>query len=306
VLAQSAIVVGVDGSAASRRAVEWAAREAAGRKLPLTLIAVTDPHARFGVPDRAQDSAQGGAAERISLDSEAALRTAADIAQRSGMPEVLQQHMSGGVIESLLNASEAARMLVVGTTGCDERPGLSVGSTAQALATHAACPVAVISRGFSADSDASAPIPVTGPVIVGVDGSPVSDGAVAAAFTAALWRNVPLVAVHASMDIGLAEAPTPDGDGNEQWEAIQSEAEELVARRLAPWRKHHENVDVSIRVELDRPVRALARLADEAQLVVVGSRGRGGFNGMRLGSTSTALMHTLETPMLIVRAQRKG
>jgi nucleotide-binding universal stress UspA family protein len=185
-----------------------------------------------------------------------------------------------------------------------ERTGLSVGSSAQALAAHADCPVVIVPLGFGPE------LPTEGPVVVGVDGSPTSDGAVAAAFAAAAWRKAPLLAVHAWRDLAMPEtltaAPEGAGGGHTAAQREHDDDQAVLTRRLSGWRDHYPNVEVRVLVEMDRPVRTLARLASDAQLVVVGSRGRGGFTGMLLGSTSTALMHTLDVPLLIVRAPRRG
>jgi nucleotide-binding universal stress UspA family protein len=87
------------------------------------------------------------------------------------------------------------------------------------------------------------------------------------------------------------------------WGGIQTGEEVVLSERLAGFQERYPDVTVERVVARDRPVRVLSEFAEKAQLVVVGSRGRGGFTGMLLGSTSNALMHTADCPVMIVREQ---
>lgn len=306
------VVVGLDGSAAAAKALQWAAREAAGRGVPLRVVSVSDPYGRLEEPLSEAEfvavlrgaQAQTGQPPREDAEANALLVDARAVALRLGAPDVQVEGRVGGVVESLLDAAAGARMLVIGMTGVGERAGVAVGSTAKALASHAECPVVIVPLGYVLD----AALPVAGPVVVGVDGSPTSDGALAAGFAAAAWRRAPLVAVHAWRDIAVPATLTAEaGAPGDAAAGVARAAEDGALReRLARWRDRYPAVQVTALVEMDRPVRALARLGADAQLVVVGSRGRGGFTGMLLGSTSSALMHTLDTPLMIVRAPRGG
>ena len=132
-------------------------------------------------------------------------------------------------------------------------------------------------------------------IVVGVDGSPASELAIAIAFDEASWRGVELVAVHAWSDTSMFEFRVPD------WSRVRSEAEELLAERLAGWQERYPDVDVVRVVECDQPARQLLEQSKSAQLLVVGSHGRGGFTGMLLGSVSTAVVHTARTPVIVAR-----
>jgi nucleotide-binding universal stress UspA family protein len=183
-------------------------------------------------------------------------------------------------------------MVVLGDRGLGGFTGLLIGSVAVAVTAHAACPVVVV-RG--PESDLTAPLPE--PVVVGVDGSSTSEAALAFAFEEASLRRVPLVAVHVWRDLLLDATLAPLLD----WDAIESDERQVLAERLAGWSEKYPDVAVRRLVAYDRPARALVGESGRAQLVVVGSRGRGGLHGMLLGSVSQALLHHAHCPVAVVR-----
>jgi nucleotide-binding universal stress UspA family protein len=148
----------------------------------------------------------------------------------------------------------------------------------------------------------TANVPESGPVVVGVDGSPASELAIAAAFEEASSRRAPLIAVHAWSDVTYE-----DFYGTvrivPQWESLEEDEERLLAQRLAGWQEKYPDVEIRRVLRRDRPRHALLEAAEKAQLVVVGSRGRGGFTGMLLGSTSQALVQHAGCPVLVVRPE---
>ncbi|WP_189226392.1 universal stress protein, partial [Saccharothrix coeruleofusca] len=135
-----------------------------------------------------------------------------------------------------------------------------------------------------------------GAVVVGVDGSPVSEQAVAFAFEQASSRAAPLTALIAWTDL-----PT----GGVDWARVEQERRRLLAERLAGWQEKYPDVRVTRVVVRDRPVRALLAAARGARLLVVGSRGAGGFQGMLLGSTSQALVSHAPCPLAVVRPREE-
>ncbi|MER7078492.1 Nucleotide-binding universal stress protein, UspA family [Saccharopolyspora kobensis] len=276
-------VVGVDGSESAVTAVRWAANDAALHRAPLRLLSV-GPEA---LPDAAR------AADEVNrqrwLDS--ATRLATEVAPEVQVRSELRR---GDPRSVLVEESEQARRVIVGIRGLAERTGLPVGSIADAVAMHAACPVAVV-RGRVPEAAARSP------VLVGVDGSRVGECAVAAAFEEASVRRVPLVAVHVWTDVAI-EPWFPVDD--REWEEIDETERAVLAERLAGWQEKYPDVEVRRVVERDRPVRYLIEHAENAQLIVVGSRGRGGMTGMLLGSTSRALLYMAPCPVLIARSPR--
>ena len=172
-------------------------------------------------------------------------------------------------------------------TGAGGFGTLVLGSVGSAAAAHAACPVVVV-RGESTPTD--------GPVVVGVDGSRLSEAALAFAIDAAVRRGTSLVAVHAWQD-----AANPRVAALIDWKAVAAEEAAVLAERLAGWQEKHPDLTIERRVVRDSPAHELTALSEQAQLVVVGSRGRGGFAGLLLGSVSQALLRHAACPVAVVR-----
>ena len=158
------------------------------------------------------------------------------------------------------------------------------------MVEHAHCPVAVIHT-----DKASAPVDPKAPVLLGVDGSPASEAATEWAFDEASRRGVELIALHAWSDVAVFPILGMD------WRTYQGQGEELLAERLAGWQERYPDVHVSRRLVCDTPARWLLEESQNAQLVVLGSYGRGGFAGMRLGAVSAAVAQSTKVPVIVVR-----
>jgi nucleotide-binding universal stress UspA family protein len=214
------------------------------------------------------------------------LQQAEQAARDEGAFDIETEMLSGPVISTLIDLTKDAQMLVVGCRGLGTVGRALMGSVSSALVHHAHCPVTVV-HGEEHRTAA--------PVVVGVDGSPVSERAVAMAFDEAARRGVGLIAVHAWSDAGVVEFPGFD------FAPLQQAEREVLAERLAGWQERYPDVQVERVVAFDRPAPQLLLQAERAQLVVVGSHGRGGFAGMLLGSVSSAVVHGAKVPVLVAR-----
>lgn len=282
----SYVLVGADGSPESLSAVDLAVREAVLRHQPLHVV-----HASvwplMNVPLEAPPGVPGGGlqhhAELIVQEATTRARAAApDLA-------VTGEVVTGAAAAVLLGRADAASLVIVGDRGLGGFTGLLIGSVALQLASHAACPV-LVARGTP---DAG------GPVLLGVDGAPASDPAVGFAYEEASLRRAPLTALHAWRH------PVSTGPGDMLPLAydpaeVEADEERLLAEALAGWQDKYP--DVAVRRQLVRGG-ARAALVDatrDAQLVVVGARGRGALAGLLLGSVSQAVLHHAAVPVAIV------
>lgn len=286
------IVVGIDGSAGGLLAVRWAAAEASMRQRPLSIV-----HAfiwpLMGVPlgpasNGPQDAGLRHEAEGFVGEAVAHARsTAPDV-------DVTGKVVTGPAIPTLVAESADAELMVVGSRGLGGFSGLLVGSVGVGTAAHASCPVVVVRPTAADHGDEKRP------VVVGFDGSAHSSLATTFAFEEAALRGLPLVVVH------TWTAPSSVRPGEvlplvyDPLVVEQTTRRELVDQ-LAPWQQKFAEVDVRFEVEHARPARTLLQQAKHAELVVVGSRGRGGFRGLLLGSVSQALVHHATCPAAVIR-----
>jgi len=286
--AQSCVVVGVDGSERALRAVRWAAAEAARRHLPLRVVLAFEwprhhPIGEIDLGESYRDVVRGQARRHLA--------DAAAVAERAVEGVEVEQRLVDGFPTPVLAAeSERAQLVVIADRGLGGVSGLLLGSVAAGLGAHARCPLVVV-RGV--------PDPEPGaPIVVGVDGSPLSEPALAFAYEAAAVRGVALEAVHAWREVvgDLDVATLLD------WDAVEVEERALLAERLAGWAEKFPDVPVRRVVTRERPAHVLVEQSRGAQLVVVGSRGRGGFTGLVLGSVSHAVLHHAHCPVAVVRS----
>ncbi|MBO0850262.1 MAG: universal stress protein [Pseudonocardia sp.] len=288
------VVVGIDGSPAAAGAVRWAAREAHRRGASVRLV---EAYAWSDMPLEVELASRDY--REMLLRSMHDHVDAAEAAAQAAAPgiRVEKDIVAGYPPRVLRTESERAALLVVGGRGVGGVLGLLVGSVAVSMAARAACPVVVVPDTEVQDTE-NEPAPADAPVVVGVDGSSHSEAAVAFAYEAASLRGAPLVAVHAWSDLPIHPEMAPMMD----WDAIEAGAREVLAERLAGWAEKFPDVDVRQVVVQDRPAHALLEQAARARLLVVGSRGRGRFTALLLGSVSHAVLHRARCPVAVVRA----
>jgi len=279
-----AIVVGIDGSADSDRALEWAAAAASQRQAGLHLVHAL-PQPPYTVPyAMAEEELHRDFAQRLLGDARARV-------EPSGVPLTFEI-VDALATPALLSAGEHAMMIVVGSRGHGAVAGLLQGSVSQHVSRHASCPVAVVRE--RADPKARR-------IVVGVDGSASCDKAIGFAFDAASRSKAPLTAIHAWHDMTAFGVLGPSYVASANIAERISAGERLIGEALAGWAEKYPDVTVTREAIPVHPARVLADASEHAALVVVGSRGRGEFTGLLLGSVSQAVLHHARCPVAVVR-----
>lgn len=302
-LRSGGIVVAVDGSPASHAATHWAARSAALRQSSLTIAYVQPvdevaPWLDFPASLPAEYLAERDRQAQQIVDD--ALGVVVDAAADTREFPVDSLVLAGPKMPALIDLSRHATMLVCGRRGAGTLRGLLLGSTSSALLHHAHCPLAIIhgdvvhDRDRLGDGTDCADRLATGPVAVGIDGSPASERATAIAFDEASRRGVELVAIHTWTDRTDFTFAAHPGD-------LATHADEQLAQRLAGWGERYPDVTVRRVLGQGNPAHRLLEESSQAQLLVVGSRGRGGFAGLLLGSVSSAVAQAARIPVIVAR-----
>lgn len=291
---QNIIVCAVDGSEAAKNAVRWAANTAVKRGVPLRLVSsYAMPQFLYAEgmvpPQELYDDLEAETLEKVNEATEAAKEFAPGV-------DVSHQIEEGSPIDMLLDLSEQCEMVVMGSRGLGGFSGMVLGSVSGAVVSHASCPVVVV-REDNHVTEANK----YGPVVVGVDGSEVSQKALENAFKEASARGAKLVAVHTWMDMQVQASLAGLAAAQQQWKVVEEEQHAILGERLAGFTSNFPDVEVVKVVTRDRPARALSEASEGAQLLVVGSHGRGGFKGMLLGSTSRSLLQSTPVPLMVVR-----
>lgn len=294
------IVVGYDGSPHSEVALDWAAAEAEQRGLPLSLICLVDFVGMFpGMPgtstwpSRLEKKAQ----EVVQQGVERAKKIAESVAVQG----FTRPNQAAG---ALIDLSREATLVVVGTRGRGAVAGAAFGSVAFAVSAYAHCPVVVV-RG-----DGELLSGPKHPVVVGVDGSSGSDAAVryASSVAAATGATLSVITACGSSEVWVAAEvygqKDPVGSGFETIAEAAARQVTQAAARIA--RELHPDLVVTEKAVPGPPVQVLAAATQEAGLLVLGSRGRGGFTGLLLGSVGHGSIHVAACPVVIVHAQVAG
>ncbi len=293
--ARRGILVGVDGSAAALAAVRWAAHDAALRHVPLTLVHVVNAP----VPGWSRIPAPTGFRQWQEEQAREFIKSAIKVAEEStgerGPVQIDSEVFHSATVPTLVGLSKEVEMVVVGYRG---HGGVLVrnflGSVSSGLAYHAHCPVAVIHDDEPLISNVA-----RAPVLVGIDGSSASEAATAIAFGEASRRGVDVVALHAWTDLRVSDFK--EVFPNINWDAQLSDEEETLAERLAGWQERYPDVGIVRKIEIGEPARPLIEASKRAQLIVVGSHGRGGFAGMLLGSVGAAVLNRARIPVIVAR-----
>lgn len=273
-ICSAGVVVGADGSPSGMAAVRWAVAEARMRRVPLGVVHV------------ASDDASDAALDGVLSDA-----VSAASAEAAGEEiEIGSARLAGDPVSTLTDLSQTAAMVVLGRHGGSTRMHRLLGSVSTGVLHHARCPVAVV----HADPTVSASSRRR-PVLVGVDGSRHSVQAAEIAFDEAAWRGVDVVAMYVCDGAGGPSA------NRAEVAAKQEEAEYQLDTALAPLGERHPGVAVHRLIRFESPARQLLIQGERAQLVVVGSHGRGALAGALLGSVSTAVVRDVRAPVIVAR-----
>ncbi|WP_346106210.1 universal stress protein [Nonomuraea maheshkhaliensis] len=276
------IIAGVDGSAPSDAAVEWAADDALRAGAELRIVHVVDrrPYdiTRFPVSD--QEDHLRKAAGKVLEAAEAIARV------RQPTVEVSTRSIEG-VPSAVLREQEASE-LVIGNRGVGGFVGALLGSVTMEVAAQAGCPVVVV-RAEQREK--------RGEIGVGVDDSDTCEPALGYAFEQARQRGATLRLIHAWQVPVHAFAPEVSYDLGE----VRAAQREVVRKRIAAWRARYPEVNLAEDVQNAHPVDALT--STTCDLIVVGSHGRGALGSLFLGSVSRGVLHHARCPVAVVRSQ---
>lgn len=294
------IVVGIDGSEQSNCALIWAVREAKLRKSHIHLVTA------YTVPIFAASGLDGGYAtvddDVIRQGAEAVLREAAATVAHEDI-ELDARVENGDAAGVLLELSESAELLVVGTRGRGGFIGRLLGSVSTAVPAHSKCPTVTIPLSCAARLGQGTP-PKTAPpevekvVTVGVDGSDQARYAVLVAAEQAQRSGFALRIICAIQPYtgSLSWLPAPvDRESLFAEIQIQLDAGEK-------WIRHHfPKLPIEVNLVEGTAVDVLVKASETSELLVLGTRGRGGFAGMMLGSTTDGVRHHAKGPVMVVR-----
>ncbi len=287
----TSIVVGYDGSPSARMALEWAIEEAKIKQASLRIVVA------WSLPPLEMSVSDSSFTDPAVLESEKdygdeLLAEALGLARDAGVD-------AGGFVlpdspaHALVEASAEADFLVVGSRGHGTFAGLLLGSVSRQVATHAKCSSVIVRP--AAD-------PQSRDIVVGVDGSQPSLHALDFAFDEADRRGMRLRVLH-TWDVPPVGAITgvPTFSPPEFIRDLKNSEARLISEALAGHGDRYPDVEVSEELEQGGPVQVLTEASEHAAMVVVGSRGRGGFLGLLLGSVSHGIAHHAHCSVAVIR-----
>ena len=283
VTSNGSIVVGVDESAGAAEALRWAVREGELHRWPVTAVLC------WGYLDQHHGTTPHPFEPGYTVsDATAAVHTIVGRVLGEGAATVECRTVNDLPAHGLLAVSADARLLVLGARGLGSFRGFMLGSVSQQCLHHATTPVAIVRAG------ATNPKYGRTLIVVGVDGSETSQRALDWALEEARVREACVDVVHAynlpaHAVPSLADAYAPfDEDARRVVDQALAQADTTGITTVRPV------------VRQDSASELLVRLAEGADLVVVGSRGLGGFKGLLLGSVGHHVTHRAPCPVVVI------
>lgn len=276
------IVVGVDGTAEGRAALRWALAWAQNNTAEVQLVNVTDDSMLVVTPDFKAAALEA---------SEALLREELAYAkEQDAAATITALAIVGHPIDELEKVSHTAALLVLGGHHGHRFAGAVFGTRSVKIAAVSQCPVVIVPPEFTVADPAR--------VVVGVDGSNAARNAVATAARVAAGSRAILHTVYAWMP------PTAPGLqhlwSSEFVQQQEDEAKEALAVGTAGLAADYPDLQITQEIVQQPPVQALIESAKDAQLLVVGNRGRGNIARLLLGSVSHGVLQALPCPVMVV------
>ncbi|MFC7487101.1 universal stress protein [Knoellia sp. CPCC 206453] len=288
-----AVVVGIGNSDRDAETLTWAGNSAQRSGSPLHILHAHDLSAEMAAIDPVAGNA-------ISLGPDGDLGNSGLLGEtvasaRERWPDVAVSGSQPFVRpeRALIDASENARLVVVGAARVGALKRLGLGRPSLAAAMHAKCPVVIVPQGSRADAD--------GPVVVAIDGSTHSAAAADRAFWIAELRQAPLTAI-TTWNVEVVDGLVVTTPGTDAWNATEAKYRAIADKVIEPLRASHPAVRCTVEVLRNSPAKVLTERSIDAGLIVMGTRGRGGFAGMLLGSVSQQVLETVSCPVMLVRA----
>ncbi|ATW47042.1 universal stress protein [Streptomyces peucetius] len=294
---QNAVTVGIDGSAESNAAADWAAREATLRGLPLTLLqAGYEPTPRTHLPE------VDVPAERVDRALDFTARRL--LADHPGL-NIVPHRTAEAPVTALVAAAETSRLLALGSRGFTSLTGFMIGSVALDVTAQARGPVVLVRAGERAEEEHAHAFTIEAsagtafrPVVLGIDLEHPGEELLSFAFEAAKARATSLTAVHAwrapaSQAYSQAYDPLPTAEDG----TIRNEMRLSLAAVLHRWREEYPEVPVTERFTAERAAHCLLLAAKDASLLVVGHRASA---GERIGPVTHAMIHHVSCPVAVV------
>lgn len=287
---QPRVLIGVDGSEGSIEALRWGAHEAARREWPVHVMTCAQLPVTIEAGMVGAGAFAGSTMDVIVHDQEQVNQRAVDLARTFGLGiEVSGETVLGAPGYAIVSASHDDDIIVVGATSHPGRLSDMLGSVATVVAHRAKCPVVVVHGTDRRDQD-------LGRIVVGVDGSPNSDAALEWAIEEALTSGAELVLVHGWVypytAVRTGRTEPRDEMRLDAMRTLETSAQHV--QELAPAVRCHSIISE------EAPAKALIDAAAGADLVVVGTRGHGGFAALLLGSVSRTVLQHSPRPVVVV------
>ncbi|MGW0607422.1 universal stress protein [Streptomyces sp. NPDC002644] len=298
------VVAGLDGSPESRAAVDWAAREARMREVPLRILHVHEP-----TPPRLAQAPFLAEETRQDWGREVPPRVADEVRREQPGLEVTVEGAEGHAPVMLLGRTGPEGLLVLGSRALGGISGFLAGSVGLNVVAHTEHPVVLVRAGESAVDEHLA-APADGPradgtpyrpVVVGVDPEGTDDSVLAFAYEAAARRSAPLRVLQGySLPAFFEWAGSVEGEALGEMDRQQAE---LLEQKLVPWRARHPDVEVHPESRRGNASALLAEASRNASLLVIGHRIRKHTLGLRVGPVAHAVIHHAAAPVAVVPHQ---